>query len=118
MSEVNPNGVFFKAEGHELVVENCTVESAPPQWTKEPPTVPGHYWVWQSAEDWPCHGEVMTALLEPTVRGGQRSLCAWTPKMDYGWPVLPRSTYDNYWQSALWLGPIAAPSLPTKEQRV
>ena len=139
MSEAKPfgwieNWAFCDVEIHQSFPIEVTVWPSPeyktglvplfakpepygPQWTTEPPTVPGHYWVWQPANDWPCHGEVMAALVETTVRGGQRALCAWTPKMDYGWPVFSRSAYDDYWQSALWLGPIAAPAPPTKEMQ-
>ena len=85
-----------------------------PQWTKEPPTVAGHYWVWQPAEDWPCHGGAMQALVNNDTRlGGFR---AWTPKMNYGEYCGPETSDYSFWQSALWLGPIAAPSPPTKEQ--
>ena len=57
------------------------VESIPPQWTKDPPTEPGHYWVWQPAEDWPCHGEPMTANVEINYQRKDLALIAWTPKM-------------------------------------
>ena len=87
-----------------------------PQWTKETPSAPGHYWVWQPSDEWPCHGDVMTALVHEVACGEDRPLFAWTPKMNNGWPVLPMKTRDSFWHSALWLGPIPAPAPPTKDQ--
>lgn len=115
MREVNPNGVFFTADGHELVVENCTVEASPPQWTKEPPTVPGHYWVWQPRREWPCHGAVMTAMVKVDARLG--GVCAWATKMNYGERLGSEAAKYGFWYSALWLGPIPAPVPPTKEMQ-
>ena len=89
-------------------------ESAEPaqEWTKEPPNAPGHYWVWQPAEDWPCHGEPIPVVVEVGVRGGEKLLLAWGPKMDYGWPVVPILSRDSYWGLPLWLGPIDPPKAP------
>ena len=113
MNEVNPNGVFFTAEDHELVVENCTVEATPPQWTKEPPSAPGHYWVWQPVNDWPCHGDVMLALVDEISPGRFRARSTSMPFAEYIGPL----PLHDCWQFALWLGPIPAPELPAKDQR-
>ena len=91
-------------------------ESESPQWTKEPPIAPGHYWVWQPAEDWPCHGKPMTAIVEVSVRSEDRPLSVCVPKMEFGLPISSPDGCIGFWQSALWLGPIAAPAPPTKEQ--
>ena len=88
-------------------------EAAPPQWTKEPPKASGHYWVWQPKSDWPCHGEVMTALVDEIATGRFR---ARTPTMSFAEYLGPLPLHD-VWQSALWLGPIAAPAPPTKEMQ-
>ena len=113
MSEVNPNGVFFKADGHELVVENCTVEATPPQWTKEPPSAPGHYWVWQPAHEHPCYGQEMIAEVRFTAIAEMQ---ARAHGMEY-WECVRLVPIKSFWQSSLWLGPIPAPAPPTKEMQ-
>ena len=85
------------------------IADSPPQWTKEPPTVPWHYWVWQPAEDWPSSGEVTAIRFYP---GGPGKLIAQFKCYD----LIDPFGANNIWQSALWLGPIAAPAPPTKEQ--
>ena len=97
------------AEGHELLVTNCTVEATPPQWTKEPPTAPGHYWVWQPVNDYPCYGGMAPAFVDEIAPGRFR---ARTPTMSFAEYLGPLPLHD-VWQSALWLGPIAAPAPPT-----
>ena len=137
MSEAKPfgwieNWAFCDVEIHQSFPIEVTVWPSPeyktglvplfakpepygPQWTKEPPSAPGHYWVWQPSEDWPCHGEVMTAMVAVDTRlGGVR---AWAAKMNYGEYLGPESSKYGFWNSALWLGPIPAPELPAKDQR-
>ena len=82
-----------------------------PQWTKEPPIVPGHYWVWQPENCWPCAGFSLFAR----VSSAQGNLRAITDRMVYA-EDLDQDNASSVWQFALWLGPIAAPAPPTKEQ--
>ena len=86
-------------------------ESESPQWTKEPPSAPGHYWVWQPAEEWPCHGEVM--LAEAFCESSNVSACI--RDMDI-WGRFDKSILVAEWANAQWLGPIAVPAPPTKDQ--
>lgn len=73
-------------------------------WSRNKPAAPGHYWVWQPNDAWPCRGRVH---LVEVVRNG--SLVAWVPYMDYA-----DSLQCDTWTGAMWLGPVAAPEAPNK----
>lgn len=85
---------------------------APTAWTKDKPTVPGWWWVWQPERVFPCYGESYCVLVEPRRYPDHppeepQPLVAWVPKMDYADPL------DlNTWDDALWMGPIQQPEAP------
>ena len=76
-------------------------------WFRSAPTEPGHYWVWQDVDTWPCHGVVHAVLVEEE-RG---RLVAWVPFMDYTDSVVCSDT-ENTWMDAMWRGPVAPPDAP------
>jgi hypothetical protein len=76
-------------------------------WSRNAPTEPGHYWVWQDGGTWPCFGTVHCVL----VRLERGRMVAWVPFMDCADAVVC-SDSENTWMDALWLGPMAPPKAP------
>lgn len=74
-------------------------------WTKDRPTAPGLYWVWQPQAVWPCRGKVYA--VEVAMEGGIPLLSAWVPFMDYS-----EHLSDDTWDGAMWAGPITKPEPP------
>jgi hypothetical protein len=86
-------------------------------WTKDKPTAPGHFWVWQPTDVWPCRGQVhlveVTATPVGPRPGGVPTLRAWVPYMDYEDPL----TADT-WDGAMWSAePVPLPEPPQEEGR-
>ena len=80
------------------------------EWSQNPPTEPGLYWVWQDARTWPCAGDV-TAVEVELIEG---VLCAWVPSATEPTAdaVVPNEKEDA-WIDAWWLGPINRPAAPS-----
>jgi len=76
-------------------------------WSSTAPAAPGHYWVWQPEDTWPCKGSVHCVVVEAERNG----LAAWVPFMDFSAPVTCSDERD-IWAGALWLGPIRPPQAP------
>ena len=77
-------------------------------WSRSVPVDPGHYWVWQDAETWPCKGSAHCVLVEPK-RG---RMVAWVPFMDFADEVVCIDHKDT-WMDAWWLGPVSPPEAPS-----
>jgi hypothetical protein len=75
-------------------------------WNKNPPTVPGYYWVWQPLYTWPCRGNVHCVLVENECG----NMVAWVPFMDFADGV--SDTEAGTWNDARWVGPLIAPMSP------
>jgi hypothetical protein len=74
-------------------------------WVQNAPTEPGHYWVWQDAETWPCKGVVHCVLVEQAVG----CMVAWVPFMDFS-----DATTCSTWANAFWFGPVPPPEAPSR----
>lgn len=84
------------------------------KWTSVPPSAAGYYWVWQSANEWPCEGKILCTLVEKIDEGWQ----ARVPGQGYSESV--EFNEDNWsdgdtWYGAYWMGPIDIPELPIAE---
>jgi hypothetical protein len=72
-------------------------------WTKNKPTSPGFYWIWQPET---MLGKVARINMVE-VQDSYRGLIAWVPYMDYTDPL----SYDT-WDDAVWMGPVVLPKAP------
>ena len=70
-------------------------------WTSNPPTGPGHYFVFTTNQDTSWSGK--SHVVEVLVKYGE--LCAYAPRSEYPEPVANRVE----WPSVLWAGPIKMP---------